>query len=206
LSKYFALIAASFVLLPTFIGVKNFRYQDRDLRSLSLFLILSALTELVAIALFFYKINNFPVLHVFTLIEFGFLSFLYSEHIHKLIPRNFIFTLVIVFTVFSVVNSLFLQSLFTFNTYARGIEFLIILFYAIVHIYLLNTENSGTLLHMPMFWITLGIILYYASSFFAVLMVNLILPQMNLVWALHNVFLLLHYLFFAKALWIHPRQ
>lgn len=206
MSKYFAFIAASFVLLPTFIGVKRFRYQDRDLRSLSLFLVLSTLTEIVAIALFFYKKNNFPVLHVFTLLEFGFLSYLYSEHIYKLIPRMVIFTLVIAFTVFSVINSLLLQSLYTFNTYARGIEFLILLFYAIVHIYLLNTENSGMLLQMPMFWITLGILLYYASSFFVVLMVNLVLPQVNLVWALHNIFLLLHYLFFAKALWIRPHQ
>lgn len=198
-------MAASFVVLPTLIGVKNYRYHQRDLRALTVFLLLSTLTEIGAIALFANGKNNFPLLHLFTLIEFALLSYIYSEQVQRIIPRKVIFGVAVAFTLFSIANSLFIQSVYAFNTYARGVEFLLILLYALLHMYLLSNREEGALTQMPMFWFTLGVLLYYASSFFVVLMVNMVLPQQQFVWAIHNIFLLLHYLIFAKALWIRQQ-
>ena len=172
------------------------------MKALIWFMVLSTFTELAADICYFYHINNYPILHIFTLIEFGFLSYIFSKQIHRVISTRVIGAITILFIIGSILNSIFIQSLFSFNTYARGVEFLIILLYAIILMFELSNREMISLKVEPVFWFTVSVLVYYASSFFVIISTNILYKQMLIIWTIHNVFLLIHYLLFGKALWI----
>lgn len=203
---YLAIIAAVFVIIPTLIGMRNFSKHDGALKYLSLFLLVSTFTEIASGVFIFLHKNNYPVLHVFTLLEFIFLSLMFSRCIGNLIPPKVIFWICLLFCSFSVVNSLFIQSIYTFNTHARGVEFLFLILYSLVYLYQLTTQEDVQVYQQPMFWVSIAMLLYCASSFFVILLVNHILSGMKPLWLVHNIFLLLHYILFSYALWIKPNR
>lgn len=210
--KHLFTIACFSVVIPLGIGIRFFRTYGNDLKALTFFLALSAIVEITSYYLWYEHRNNLPLLHLYTLIEFVFLSYIYREHIASVIPRRVINAIMVLFILFSVFNSLYIQSIYHFNTYARGIEIVLILFYAIVFVYALITRSDLTkLTRIPMFWVNTGVLLYYTTSFFVFLLSNnmlLMLPKsaVQLSWGFHGIFLLIYHAFLSVALWIHPKR
>lgn len=203
---YFALFAAMLVVVPFLMGLVRYGRQDREQRILFIFLGLSTLIETGAITLFALDKNNYPLLHVFTIVEFVMLAWLYRPYLGAVVKPALHTFVLVAFGIFSIYNSLWLQPLTTFNTYARGISFLLLIFFGLVYLFHLIQGESTGIRKLPMFWINLAILLYYASGFFVVVMTNLVMPKLHIIWAIHNVFLVIHYLLYCKALWIKPAQ
>ncbi len=199
------MIAAAFVLIPFLIGIKNYRLYGKDLRVLTIFMGVSVLTEILAYSFFYQGKNNYPFLHVFTIIEFAALTYIYSLHLRTILSYKVILVLVLSFILYSVLNSIFIQSIYQFNTYARGVEFILLILFALLYFYTIYINEVSSITKVPMFWINLGVLVYYTSSFFVVLVMNQLFPQMKFLWGVHNILLVTHYTLFSIALWIKPK-
>ena len=209
--KLVLLMASFSLVVPLAIGGTRFRHYGLDLKALTIFLCLSLLLESVSVYLWSRSINNLPVLHIFTLVEFVFIWYIFHEHIRTVIPLRVGALFMVLFVAFTITNSLWIQSVFRFNSYARGIEILLILLYCLVYIYtLLTSDNTVLLRRIPMFWFATGALLYYTMSFFLFLLSNDMLIHFpkgtNMIsWGLHGVFLVIYHVFLSVALWIHPK-
>jgi hypothetical protein len=210
--KQVVLFASLSVIAPLVIGLKHFRTYGNDLRALTVFLLFAGITELTSYLLWSRSMNNLPLLHVYTVIEFIMLSYIYRIHISSVLPRKFIEVTCLLFVCFAIYNSIFIQSVYQFNSYARGIEFIFILFYSIAYVYTLFTRNdTSPLKRTSMFWLNTGVLLYYTTSFFVFLLSNNMLMHLpktaiQVSWAFHGIFLLIFHIFLSVALWIHPKQ
>jgi hypothetical protein len=92
---------------------------------------LSVATQIMSFALWKMKTNNFPILHVYTLIEYIILLKFYSRILKGFVPKSMLAVLLYCFPAYSIFDSLLVESLFTFNTYSRSIEALILITLAV---------------------------------------------------------------------------
>lgn len=120
--------------------------------------------------------NTLPFYHILSVFEFTCLFIFFS----KMVPislRNMLlpFTLVIAF---NIVNSLLLQNLRVFNSYAWGVNTVVLMFVAFVYLYRLysNTDDVAIEKH-PGFICCAGFLIYFAGSLFTYLLGWNILSQ-----------------------------
>jgi len=213
------LFASSFVVLFTAVYATIVRKQiTKELRFFLWFVFLSGMIQFVSLILWFYSINNMPLLHIYVAVGFLFLALFYNSLLHGLIERRVMLFAIILFSVFTIVNSLFIQNIFTFNSYALTIECILIVILSIsTYIFsledLVKEKRQG--LWKSISWINSGLFIYYTSSliifnfthfFFSDLSFKIFSRDFNLqTWMLHSFFSTVMYSCFIIGLWNRPR-
>jgi hypothetical protein len=206
------LIIESFTcIVPIYIGIRYFRCLTNDLKAMTLYMVSCLLCEIPNNYLLYHNINNLFILHIFTVIEFVFLAYVYSFHIKSVINKRLLFGGTIAFVVLAVLNTIYVQPLSVFNSYARCAEILIILFLALCYVHKLIVNNEQRQLRtFPMFWINTAVVIYFTAGFFLYLVSNNTIglsPNMNrAIWMVHGALLVGYYFAIAKAIWIKAKQ
>lgn len=146
----------------------NFKQFNKSLQFFSYFLIWNLLIECSARICSYSGLNNLPLLHLYTLGEFLFVSFFYKSLIHK--PsffQNHFRTLIISGATLIMLNSLFIQPILEFNTIAKTSVQIIIISYAVLYFYnLTESHNLSNTTEKSLRLINSAVIIYYSGSFF----------------------------------------
>ncbi len=181
-------------LLLFFVKSKKWALSS-PIKLLGLFVLLSILTELTSSLLSYYGYNNLWLLHLYTLLEFLLLSFIYRSLLFEKGSRRDNFTLLLLgISLLVICNSLFLQPINTFNTYAKITTNLCLIFLAIQFLfvaYLGETKLSS----IKKTWkvVNAGVLLYFSGSLFVFMFSQYLLDALeweewNGIW-LYNLFL-----------------
>lgn len=208
-------VAVWSVLIPVLVsGVWLFR-NPRGVRELKLvagYILFAGAIEFAAMLMGRYRLNNLPLLHLYTLVQFLLVALLYKPFlIHPITPRIWLLV-VVVFGIGCIYNSLFIQTIWEFNGYARAAESLIIVSFVLWYFrQLLFTDQPVAPLHdIPMFWISTGMLFYFSACFFVFLLSSDVLllssDVFRVSWAFHDLMLMIHYLFITIALWPTRQQ
>lgn len=151
-------------------------------RLLPLFLLLTLLVELLSQLMHHTKNGNVFIYNLFTILEFTFLSFVFwsiipNPQVAKQIRKtSFILPLICLFNVF------FIQGLNTFHSYTYMLGCLVMIFYSIVYFYqIFNSSQRFDLLREPPFWISIGVMFFYISSFSVFGLLNNISKLPNII-------------------------
>jgi hypothetical protein len=211
LARWLADISAYSVLLPLAIGLVRWKKLDHIQRILMLLLFISFLFEFGAV-----WVNeqlglpNLPLLHLFTVIQFTILISIFHKTLAPLFSNRWLWGLLIGFGLFAVADALFLSSLQSFNPLARLVESLILI--ACSFLYLNKTLQELKIQHLdrePMFWISAGVLIYFAGGFLIFISSNYIMPiklTFFLFWGLHAVLNTIANLFYFIALCLEPQD
>ena len=191
------------ILLPILFGLLNYKASDNGQKLLLFYLLASGLINLGAMILIFYRMKNLPLLHLYTIVEavliLCYLRTLFKEHIIK----NVLLYTIVLFTLLCIINFTFIQSIFTFNTYTRPLEAILITFFCLLYLYKSGfTENW---LDKPISWFNIGILIYFPAACIIFILSNyLVFKTMNkemttMVWNLHATLVLFMYLLWTKG-------
>lgn len=194
------------ILLPLFAGLLLFRKSPVSNRVLIVHVCLATIVNFVSAYMWHRKQNNLPLLHVYTLTEFLFLSAYYALRWKSNTARIVILVTALLFTAFAVYNSLYLQSIYHMNSYARSLEALILIGFGASGYYLLLTEKGEhSIFSRSFFWINTGYFLYFSVSFFLFTLSNYVriieAEIRHTVWAIHALFMIVLYILVAIGLW-----
>ena len=153
----------------------------------------------------FLQMNNLFLLHFYNIFEFAMISIIYKPYIGSKTGVS----LIILFTIFAATNSLFFDQLTTFNVLTRSMSAFIFMYYALTFFVMsLKKMNIQKLERAPFFWISCGVLFYYAASYFIFIFSKDILPHEELFyiyWSIHAVFTILLYIFYSIALSVRPK-
>lgn len=171
------------------------------------FSILVATAQIIAHITKKLHIVNLPVLHVYTVVEFCWITWFYHVAMPTYFTRKLAIGTIIIFALAALLNTLYLQPVTQFNTYARTLASLIVICYALTYFYKLITEVQITNLERdPIFWINTGFLIYFSGGTLLFVFSNFILPfksSLNIyVWALHAIFSILLYLIQSIGIWV----
>ncbi len=206
-----SLISSFSVILPLLLAIWKYHRLNPIQKKLSYLLILFSITELIANILWYQKLNNLPVYHFYTIIEFLCIISIYKDALHKIYPTRLFIVLAVSFSLFCVVNMLFFQSLFMFNSNATTVLGILVISLSLSYFYALLKEVKYTLLERnPMFWLNAGFLIYFSSNLLLFFINNSMFTKADevsyLVWGLHAIVNFILVIFFTIAIWITPNQ
>ena len=152
--------------LPTVVGIYRFNKMQKTLRILSVFCIIKVIFVCLGAYLGYNGINNMPVIHIYTPFEFSFFCIIVSTTMSKKFKKILIL-LAILFTVFCIINAMYLQSIKDFNAIPRGIAGLILICVCSYFFYnLFISENTIDIIRYPFFWLNAALLIYFSGTFF----------------------------------------
>jgi hypothetical protein len=196
--------------------------ESKTLKNLYHYIFLCAVISILADILNIYQQNNLSLLHLLTLGEFVLLSLFYREMITKPNLKTKGFLIFIAFiSILIISNSIFLQDIFTYNTYAKSLVQVIIITYSIIYFYNLTVNldeephlhSSHTINDISSInsqkqksirLINSSILLYYSGSLFIFMFGNQYKQNEDIFlmfWAFNAGLLLLVYILIAIGIW-----
>lgn len=214
-STHWILISAMLpIVFSAVYALVLYKRSVHAIRVFSWFIFLSAVIQVVSLVLWFFEKNNMPLLHTYVCLGFLCLSFFYKTVLQDFINPVIILVVAIAFTCFTIINSLAVQSIFIFNSYALTAESVLVVIYSLfTFIVLLNdaAKEKRKYLITSLRWINAGLFIYFASSlllfyFGKVIMGGLPKALSRYTWILHSFFTVVMYICFILGLWKQPKN
>ncbi len=178
------------------------------------FILLSGIIEIISRILWFKSANNLPLLHVYVAAGFVCLTLFYEDIFKGVIGKKITRSILLLFLFFTLLNSLFIQGIFSYNSYALTAEAIIIIIYSLSCFIIMLNDVMKKRYHGMVFsinWINSGIFIYYTSSlliFHFGHILALLTPSdmLTYTWVVHAFFSMVMYCCFFVALWNLPRK
>lgn len=191
------------ILIPIFWGLINLKATKTAPRLLFSYLLSSGLINLTAIVLVNFRMRNLPLLHLYTIVEAVLiLSYFRTLFIDPIIKKVLLYT-IFLFPLLCIINFTFIQSIYTFNTYTRPLEAILITFFCMLYLYKNGvTENW---LNKSESWFNMGILIYFPVACIIFILSNYMVfvsknKSMNvIIWDIHAALSMLMYLMWAKG-------
>lgn len=161
-------------MLPIVIGLIGFKQLNKPFRFLLYFFIFSGIVEIQASVFKSIISNNMPGLHLFTVVEFMAFSFTYYAYLSKhknlklIIPVNFL-----IFIALAFFDVFYLNGIWQPNTLSRTYaSFSMVIYASVFFYYMLKEDLSYYSWQYPMFWISIGVLLYFSVNIFYFMMIR----------------------------------
>ncbi len=165
------------ILIPFFIGIYRYRQFNKNLRFVFYFVIFGTITEIVTrIIIYSGATNTLPVTHFYLMIEFLILGLFYTHVLQDIIRKRVMLGIIILFEIYCLINTLFLQSIFEYPSIPQSVSKLLLVGFSILFFYKTMIETSvPNLWKEPLIFINIAILVYYSGNLFYSLLFNLIL-------------------------------
>jgi len=194
-------------MLPFLCSIANYRGLQQKYISIFILIVSATFISIYSSIQNSIDINNMPSLHLLTVLEFLCIAFFYASVFKNKSLKRITVVVGIGFTLFSSFNSFFLQDIYTYNSYARGLEAFLVICLSLLYFYeMLQRQEEERLEQNPTFWFNTAFLLYFASTQFLFLFNNLILSTYStdiakLFWDVHAFVCILYYLLLAVGIW-----
>jgi len=205
---YLAILVPVSILVPITIGVYRYKNLGKAMNTIFFYLVLNGLISLLVRYLASYKMNNLPILHVFTILEFLCISIFYIQTLKDKMIKRIIVSMMVIFPLACVINFMYFQDITRFNTNTRPLEALLVMIYSLLY-FAQNTNDTFEKKweESPINWVSSGLLLYFSGALFIFSFSNYTSSDMNtryqqlnlLIWNIHATLLLIMYLLFAKG-------
>lgn len=151
-----------------FIGLVLYRNFPKEIKVVFYFVTLGAITEISARLFMHYVMKNaMPIGHVYFPLSVLIVGLFYLQILKGFVKPVYVLSLVILFEIYSIVNTVFIQSIFEYASLVGSIGSLLIFMMAVTYFIKVMVESKITnLLKEPLIWINTGFLLYYTSNFF----------------------------------------
>jgi hypothetical protein len=202
------------VLLAFFFVIIRYHRLERPLKAFLWFIICSGIVQIIALVLWLLHKNNLPLLHFYVPVGFALLTWYYKTVLGKLIAKRVINVVTLLFLCFSIINSIFFQGIFIFNSNALTVESILLIILSIfTFIVLLNQElhSIPQSVKQSLSWINSGILIYYSSTLLLFYFANYCAQHYNVNvnaydWMFHSFASIIMYICFFVGLWKQVRE
>lgn len=179
-------------------------------RIVSAIQICELITDSLASWLYDHKINNMPLLHLYTLVSFWLLSLFYREQFReKPFVQHHFWLYMAVISLLLVSNTLWLEPMDGFNSNAKTLVQCLFIAYGVY--YLFDAFGRTDLLHpndLSVALINMAILIYYAGSLFIFMFAKILNNGMlsprsqDGLWMVNSLLYLIFQLLLLLAIWI----
>ena len=200
------------VVLASIIGLLGFRHRPRNLRFLAagIFGFILPLELLVFLLLSLHR-NNLFLIPIYTVGELWLLALVYQHTLHSAAFTRLVPWLVAGFACYALFDSMRTPALAQFQPGQQVLQSILVLL--MVGLYFRKLLNDLVVINLwqePMFWVSVGLCIYFLGYLQIALFSNYLLNysrQLNMnVWAVHSLLFIVLYLCYCRALWLPPRK
>jgi hypothetical protein len=224
-----SIISSLSILIPSLLGGLLFTKLTKPFRRLSFYLAIGIIIQLTAtgIRLYFTTVPNkynLFLYHILILVELAFLTSIYKLAFQDFIHPRFFTFLIIIFSLFSITNTIWVMEPFDsitsffwnfryiarFNNYAQLLEDVLLISLAFLYLYkLMRQLKIENLEKDPFFLLSVGVLIYFSSKFTLDILNNFLLEYSrkirSITWGVHSIINILLHLFYSLAIWQNSR-
>lgn len=191
-----------------------YRQLQHELKVFSWFLFTSAVLQFVSLVLWWQGMNNMPVLHVYVPLSFLLLAWFYHTMLRGFLQKPVIVIVACVFVFLSILNSIYVQPLLTFNSYALTLESVLVIILSLSAYLLLLDERIIVAKRAQLKSINrinAGLLIYYSASLLIFYFGNLIAHGYSktfnrYTWIAHSFLSVMMYTLFITGLWKRQKK
>ena len=198
---YMRVIVPALIIIPIVVAVSRKKYWGLPEKAILAYLIISAFFNTLATLLAARGINNLPLLHLYTVLEFiSITSFFYFSTDRKK-DKQVIKVLWFALPLLTVANVLYLHSIYLYNLIPRSTSAIIILILCINFLMRSLSFSAGRVPFFA-FAVVVALLLYFSGSLTLFALSDFIIANKTinwLIWNTHATFVLIMYLIFAVA-------
>jgi len=204
----FAYASMGSVLLP--LSLSFFQFYKLKGSALYLFYLLlgSFLLDVSSYFLNRSAVNTYWIGNIYFICQFLILMTIYFYELNQ---QRYLKFIAAIFTLYFLVNAVFIQGFFVFNTHSNSLSGLVLAAISLYFLFtLLKDLSEVNIYRIPMFWVSFGVLFYYGGTLILFLTSNFLVDKFlgahRLVWILHNFCNIVKNLLFAIALWHNYRN
>jgi hypothetical protein len=188
------------MIVPFFVAVFRLDRLPRYAVPIIWLLVLSGVTQLTITFLAESTRNNMPFFHVYTPIELLLLLWFFNRLLDSAAATRYLAAVGAAFLGFAVLNTLYLQDLYRFNSYARSIEAIVVIALCLVY-FGRQLRTDGLSFKEAGLWFVTGLFVYFSSSFTVFVVSNLSLALDKyfdwIMWNVHATIVLIMYVLYT---------
>lgn len=156
------------LMISIFVFFSNWKKQYRVFNYLGFFIVLNIITECLARIYQVNGWNNLPLLHIYTLGEFILLSMFYKMLFKKEFKKSHFFKFFIpIVSIIIILNTIFLQEITGFNSYAKTLVQCILIGYALFYFVKIDARiEERNIKEKARLIANSAILIYYSGSLF----------------------------------------
>jgi hypothetical protein len=197
------------VIVATVVGVTRFKRLLPTLRGVAVLVICELFIEVLSRIVAAWQGTNLFILSIDTLLEFTLLAWVYRRALAPSTTSRWLGAVVVVFALGSLLTYLQPASFIRFNTLQRFVESLLVLSLTIQ--YFIKVIRELVIIRLerdPMFWVSVGLLVYFSSNVFIFISSNYVVQRSEALsmklWIIHAILYMVLNSFYAVALWITP--
>jgi len=198
------------VLIPAIFAIFFFKRLNNIQRWIAFLVLVTFIGEFCNYALTFFEIINLPAFHLFTVLQFSVIVLIQGKGIHRFFSQKQLIGVIAFFVLFAIVDAFILNGIYSFNSYSRPLASFIVLFFALCFFYITISELTIKRLDKePLFWLNLGVFIYFSGSLFIFLFSNYFKSSnqaLFTLWGIHAIFNIFLNTSYTIALWIRTMR
>lgn len=191
------------ILLPIIVFLFKYKVASSAEKCLFYYLIAASIINISALTLVKMGMRNLPLLHLYTMVEAIFFFTYFRTIFSSSKVKKVLSFLIFAFPIFCIVNFIFIQDIFTYNTYTRPLEAILITIICLVYFY--KSGFSENWLGSSINWLNMGILIYFPAASVIFILSNYFTftdgnrEMGRAIWNLHAFLVLAMYLIWTKA-------
>ena len=205
--------------MPSVISIVKYKSFTLGLKIFAWHLVFASIIEITGLTLWYLKINNLFLSHIDALEQFIMFSLLYGHLFNEYVKQKWVYIVIIIFTIFAVLNAIYLQPLTTNATNTTLIQSVATIAYIMFALYMRSKKivpekfiplRDYKLDRISFAFINVGILMPCIASIIVYALSNNVLdPKLHSlalkVWGLHavvsiisNIFICIGLLYFKR--------
>ncbi|MCJ8210726.1 hypothetical protein MUY27_13495 [Mucilaginibacter sp. RS28] len=204
-------IVPASTLLPIGAGFIYFNKLNKPLKALLAYLLMAFIMNVIGTTMAHYDINNLPALHLYTLLEAVFILLYYRYAFDSPVVNRWTTICIIFFSTACIINALFFQSIYEFNTNTRPVGALMIIIFSAAYLAYQNSIPNRELVTSSGRIVAGGFLLYFCSAIFQFIFTEALrhtTPRSIriMIWDIHAALVFIMYMIFLIAIIRHGRS
>lgn len=164
-----------FNYLAFIIGIFNYRFFNKKLKTFFYFVAFGVLTETYTKfhQHFIMKITS-PIGHFYFPVAFLILTIFYYKLLNKFIKPIYFVIVIVAYELYCIINPIFIQSIYEFPSLIGAVGTLFIFIFSVAYfIKVMSEAKIEKLSREPLIWINTAVLVYYSFNFFYFSLYNL---------------------------------
>ena len=171
----YTLFCTHSVIFPLLLAGMRYRHLPDYIKTICLWLLFSLVTEIIVSDILTFALDKQNVIYYnfYTIFEFSFLALFFYQASKIQLLKKVILVITPIFIAFCLLDMAVLEGWQVLNAFSLGISSILLM--SLILVLFFETSNDLNLTFMeqsPVFWILIGLLLYFASTFFLYIFVN----------------------------------
>ncbi len=200
--EYFAHISG---VLPTLVALVLFKKLESRFVLFTCLLVITLIIDLMGWIMSLNSIQNLLILNIYNVIEFSFLLVFYSLLLRLRLKSFKTIFAITVLILFQIILEFRLNSIETLKTSAWAISNFILVIIILTFLFkLFNKSIDVPYSRLPEFWISIGLLIYFAGTALLFISTELFISENILVtelWSINNLLVIVTNIFITIGLW-----